>query len=227
MALELGLDQIQPHLEKLARLPKPARMALLPGIAVLVLLLYAYLMAMPLHSQISGVRNQQLQLQRKLSEVRSVAANQQAVKEEIAVLQKKLGAALRQLPDSKELPVLLTDVTSLGKNAGLDFKSFKPESEVQRTFYAEVPISIEFTGHYRDIASFFDEVSKLPRIVNINQLDMKIARESTQDTMLNVKGRATTYRFVDSSAQAPASASGRSGRKRHVRRGHRARGGHR
>lgn len=223
MALELGLDKIQPQLEKLARLPRPARMAILPGIAVVVLVLYAYLLGMPLHTQIVGVRHQQLELQRKLSEVRSVAANEQAVKDEISVLQKKLGVALRQLPDSKELPVLLTDVTSLGKNAGLDFKSFKPGDEVQKAFYAEVPIDIEFTGHYHDIASFFDEVSKLPRIVNISELEMKISKETSRDTTLDVQGKATTYRFVETPANAPASGAQAPG----ARPARRAQGGHR
>ena len=61
---------------------------------------------------------------------------------------RRLTLALRQLPDSKELPVLLTDVTSLGKNAGLEFKAFRPRPEIQRDFYAEVPIEIEFTGRF-------------------------------------------------------------------------------
>jgi type IV pilus assembly protein PilO len=60
-----------------------------------------------------------------------VAANEQAVRDEIAMLEKKLVVALRQLPDSKELPVLLTDVTSLGKNAGLDFRAFRPQQEIR------------------------------------------------------------------------------------------------
>jgi type IV pilus assembly protein PilO len=227
MALELGLDQIQPQLEKLARLPKPARMAVLAGIPVLVLVVYVSVFAKPLHQQIRNVRSQQLNLQRKLSEVRSVAANEQAVKDEIGVLQKKLGVALQQLPDSKELPVLLTDITSLGKNAGLDFKSFKPDVEVQKAFYAEVPIDIEFTGHFHDVASFFDEVSKLPRIVNISELDMKIAKESSRDTTLDVKGKATTYRFVDTPPGSAASGAAAAVQKPGARPAPRARGGHR
>jgi type IV pilus assembly protein PilO len=226
MALELGLDKIQPQLEKLARLPKPWRMALMPGIAVVVLSLYTYGIGMPLHAQIVSVQHQQLDLQRKLSEVRSVAANEQAVKDEISVLEKKLGVALRQLPDSKELPVLLTDVTSLGKNAGLDFKSFKPGDEVQKAFYAEVPISIEFTGHFHDIASFFDEVSKLPRIVNISELDMQISKENSHDTTLDVQGKATTYRFVDTSASSATAGQGGAAQKPGAHPARRTQGGH-
>jgi type IV pilus assembly protein PilO len=114
--------------------------------------------------------------------------------------------------------VLLTDVTSLGKNAGLEFKAFRPQPEVRRDFYAEVPIGIEFTGGFHEIAAFFDRVAKLPRIVNVAELDMTIGKESADATVLSVKGRATTFRFLEESnapdAGAPAKRKGKPGKKK-------------
>lgn len=199
--MDLGLDRFQGQLEKLQRLPRPYRMALLPAIAIAVCAAYVYLLYMPAKQNLDGLREQQLQLQRKLAEVRSVASNEERVKQEIAELERKLAVALRQLPDDKELPVLLTDVTSLGKTAGLDFKAFRPQPEFRREFYAEVPIEVEFTGSFHDIASFFDEVSRLPRIVNIGELDIAIDREGSEATVLKVKGKATTFRFIEGGAQ--------------------------
>ncbi len=217
---DFGLDQIQGQLDKLGRLPKPYRLAMLPAVVVLVAAVYVYFLYLPASQTLETARDQHLQLQRKLSEVRSVAANEDAVKEEISVLEKKLAIALRQLPDDKELPVLLTDITSLGKNAGLEFKAFRPQAEVRREFYAEVPIDIEFTGGFHDIALFFDEVSRLPRIVNIGEMDMTIAREASTSTTLNVVGSATTFRFVEPEPEAPADkAKGKRG-------GHGRKGGH-
>jgi type IV pilus assembly protein PilO len=213
--MDLGLDSLQGQLEKLGKLPRPYRLALLPAIAVVVVAAYAYLLYMPARGELEMARQEHLQLQRKLSEVRSVAANEDAVKQEIQVLERKLDVALRQLPDSKELPVLLTDITSLGKTAGLDFRAFRPNEEIRRDFYAEVPIDIEFTGRFHDVASFFDEISRLPRIVNVGQLDITIAREGVSDTTLSVKGSATTFRFVEASAAPPEEPAqkGRRGRK--------------
>jgi type IV pilus assembly protein PilO len=195
--MELGLDKLQVHLDKLTRLPKGARMALVPVILALVVGIYGYVFYLPASQELAKAEQEQLQLQRKLSEVRAVAANEQAVRDEIAQLEKKLAVALRQLPDSKELPVLLTDVTSLGKNAGLDFRAFRPQQEIRKAFYAEVPIDIEFTGGFHDIAVFFDQIARLPRIVNISELEMTIGKESSQSTQLKVKGKATTFRFVE------------------------------
>ena len=202
--MELGLDKLQVHLDKLGRLPKGARVAAVPVLMLLVLGLYGYLLFLPAREELARAEQQQLQLQRKLSEVRAVAANEQAVRDEITQLEKKLVVALRQLPDSKELPVLLTDVTSLGKNAGLDFRAFRPQQEIRKAFYAEVPIDIEFTGGFHDIAAFFDQIARLPRIINITDLDMSISKESATATLLKVQGKATTFRFVEPEPEAEA-----------------------
>lgn len=195
--MDLGLEKLQVHLDKLNRLPRGARLAMVPALMVIVLGMYGYLFFMPARAELAKAEQDRLQLQRKLSEVRAVAANEQAVRDEIAQLEKKLAVALRQLPDSKELPVLLTDVTSLGKNAGLDFRAFRPGQEIRKAFYAEVPIDIEFTGGFHDIAKFFDEIARLPRIINITDLDMTIGKESSAQTLLKVEGKATTFRFVE------------------------------
>jgi type IV pilus assembly protein PilO len=188
-------------------------MAIVPAIVAIVGAGYVYFFFMPARAELNIAQQQHMQLQRKLAEVRSVASNEEAVKAEIAILEKKLEVALRQLPDSKELPVLLTDITSLGKNAGLEFRAFRPRSEVRRDFYAEVPIDIEFVGGFHDVALFFDEVSRLPRIVNIGQLDMEISGENSRDTRLSVKGQATTFRFVEAEPVAQVATPAAAGRR--------------
>ena len=155
-----------------------------------------------------GIEAKQQQLQRKLNEVRSVAGNLEKFEAEITALEREFKVALRQLPNDKELPVLLTDISSLGKNAGLEVKAFRPQPEVRRDFYAEVPIEIEFSGRFHDIALFFDEVSRLPRIVNIGRLDMFVQEENSIDTMLSVKGQAQTFRFIENAAAQGAGAAG-------------------
>jgi type IV pilus assembly protein PilO len=217
--MDLGLDKLQVHLDKLARLPKGARMATLPAIMVIVFAVYGYVFFMPARQELAKAEQDRLQLQRKLSEVRAVAANEQAVRQEIAELEKKLTIALRQLPDSKELPVLLTDVTSLGKNAGLDFKAFRPQQEMRKAFYAEVPIDIEFSGGYHDIASFFDQIARLPRIINITDLEMTIGKESSTATLLTVEGKATTFRFVEPDPEPKAADPKAAGKGRGARKG--------
>jgi type IV pilus assembly protein PilO len=198
--MNLGLEQITARLESFAKLPRAYRMAAIPVLCGLVLGLYGWLFYKPANLQLQAVEAQERELQRKVSEVRAIVANLAAFEKELSDLEQKLKLALRQLPDSKELPVLLTDITSLGKDAGLEFKLFRPKPEVVRDFYAEVPIEIEFSGSYHDIARFFDKVSKLPRIVNVNRMNMKLANADSGSTVLSVRGEATTFRFIEQQA---------------------------
>lgn len=211
--MDLGTEQLQASLAKFQKLPRAYRVAAHPVLAALVLGLYAYFFYLPARDELDAARSKQFELQRRLNEVRAVAANMEAFEAEVTALERRLTLALRQLPDSKELPVLLTDVTSLGKNAGLEFKAFRPRSEVPREFYAEVPIEIEFSGGFHEIADFFDRVAKLPRIVNVSELEMTIGSENAQNTRLKVKGRATTFRFVEEPPQ-PQAQPGAAGRAR-------------
>ena len=110
--------------------------------------------------------------------------------------------ALRQLPNDKELEVLLTDISNLGKTAGIEMKSFRRRKEVVHDFYAEVPIEIELEGEFHDVARFFDLLARLPRIVNMGSLSVTVAKESEEGTRLKVSGVATTFRFVGNEKRA-------------------------
>jgi type IV pilus assembly protein PilO len=168
--MDFGLDKFGAQIDKLGKVPRQYRVALLPVVAILVGGIYAYFGYLPKAAELEKLRAEQLQLQRRLNEVRAVAENLAKFEEEIVVLERKLKIALRQLPDSKELPVLLTDINTLGKTSGLEIKAFRPQSEVKRDFYAEVPIEVEFVGKFHDIVTFFDQVARLPRIVNVTKL---------------------------------------------------------
>jgi type IV pilus assembly protein PilO len=131
--------------------------------------------------------------------VRSVAANIVAFEQEIMTMETQLAVALRQLPNQKQLEVLLADISNLGKTAGVEIKSFRRENEQVHDFYAEVPISVKLEGTYHDIARFFDSIAKLPRIVNMGSINIKVANANATNTRLTVTGTATTFRFVGKS----------------------------
>lgn len=193
--MELSPD-VQSKLEQIAKLPVAARLGIMVGIGLLIAAGYYFGSYQASSEELRGLRAQELELQRELSEVRSVASNIAAFEEEITNLEIKLSEVLRQLPNKRELEVLLTDISNLGKTAGVEIKSFRRRDESQHEFYAEVPIDLELEGSYHDIARFFDLVSKLPRIVNVSSLAVKIASESIEETRLKVTGTATTFRYV-------------------------------
>ena len=118
------------------------------------------------------------------------------------MLELMLKKALRQLPNEKQLEVLLTDISNLGKTAGVEIRSFQRQEEIFHDFYAEVPIAIKLDGEYHDIGKFFELLAKLKRIVNMGSIKISVAKESLESTRLRVTGDATTYRFIGAGSGA-------------------------
>jgi type IV pilus assembly protein PilO len=194
--------EAQEKIDKVLKLPKGARMGILVGIGALICSGYYFGLYQEVSQELDRLQGEEANLQRKLSEVRLIAGNIDAFEMEISGLKIKLKKALRQLPNEKQLEVLLTDISNLGKTAGVEIRSFQRQEEIFHDFYAEVPISIVLDGQYHDIGKFFELLSSLKRIVNMGSLKVVISRESLESTFLKVTGVATTYRFVGASTGA-------------------------
>jgi type IV pilus assembly protein PilO len=192
----------QEKIDKVLKLPKAARFGILGAIGVLICAGYYFGFYQDSAQDLARLRGEEANLQRKLSEVRLIAGNIVAFQEEIEELEIKLKKALRQLPNKKQLEVLLTDISNLGKTAGVEIRSFQRQEEIFHDFYAEVPISIELDGEYHDIGKFFELLSGLKRIVNMGALKIGVAKESIDSTRLKVSGVATTFRFIGAGAGA-------------------------
>ena len=119
------------------------------------------------------------------------------LRKEVEELDMKLARVLRQLPDKKEIPELLSSISSLAREAGLAVAVFRPNPERIRDFYAEVPVSVTVEGTYHEIATFFDEVGRLSRIVNIDQIYLSSPKISPERIELKAECSVTTFRFLD------------------------------
>ena len=99
---------------------------------------------------------------------------------------------------------MLIDVSQTGLAAGLEVKKFKPSAEEKKGFYAELPISLEVSGSYHQLATFISGIAALPRIVTIS--DMKLEPSSKDDDdanqgKLNMSATAKTYRYLQEDEQ--------------------------
>ena len=188
---------MDPNIEKILKLPTKQKI----GILVLILCLEAaalvYFLYLPRHKELNTLRTQLTKLQSEVDEKTRIANNLPKLKKEYDELTVELERALTELPNSKEIPSLLTSITSLGKSAGLDFLTFKPRPEVVKDFYAEVPVDIVVYGSYFSVANFYAAVANLPRIVNITNVDFAEVKNANNRMMTKVNCLATTFRFLD------------------------------
>lgn len=176
------------------------RLSILGLVFAAVVGAFFYLVILPLMDSIQVEEARVLDMQREIQTLRVKANRLEEFEQEVVVLDGELMRALRELPDRKEMDTLLARISDKAKDSGLDVELFKPEGEIKRDFYAEVPVTLELRGEFHEIAGFFDEVSHLDRIVNMNSF--KILNES--DKRGAVEGLktvvvATSFRFLDES----------------------------
>jgi type IV pilus assembly protein PilO len=172
------------------------KIAIAVGILLLPIILCYFILFQPNNNKIAGLTKQQQGLERKLQEVHRKLRDRPKLQRELAETTTVFEEASKLLPKEKEIPKLLTDISSLGRNAGLDFNSFRPQRDIPKDFYDEIPINIDVNGPYHNVGYFFDQISKLDRIVSVSSVRMTSPRREGNDMLLNSNCRLLTYRFT-------------------------------
>jgi type IV pilus assembly protein PilO len=188
--------------ERIAKLPDYQKLVIALIVYALIFVAFHMLINKKLKQDIQFASNQNAQLVDERDRTRSIAENKDQFQRDVEKLNEELSRALKELPNQREIPGLLRNVSHLGRKNGLEFQLFQPLPEVRRDFYAEVPVRIEVTGTYHEVALFFDRVGKLPRIVNIRNIEMEDPEERSGRIILNTSGDAVTYRFIEQSEGA-------------------------
>ncbi|MFZ3208398.1 MAG: type 4a pilus biogenesis protein PilO [Geobacteraceae bacterium] len=188
---------MDPQLEKIMKLPNKQKLALLVVIALLEVAAFFFGLQQPKMKQLKDFQGKLDSLKTQIQETKKIADNLPKFKNDYEKLNMELVSALTELPNQKEIPTLLTGITSIGKGAGLDFLSFKPRAEEPKDFYAAVPVDIVVSGSFHNVAGFFVAVGNMPRIVNINNVVFSDIKNVDGRTLLKVSCLATTFRFLD------------------------------
>jgi type IV pilus assembly protein PilO len=166
--------------------------ALIPG-------LYWYSIYRGKARTIDRLNNDLSNKQAKLNENKAIARNLPRFKEEVEKLNLKLAEVVQELPNSREIPNLLETISNLGAVNGLEVVFIKPQADIDKGFYAEVPIQIRVKGGYHALGMYLDALSKLPRIINVGNITLGNPKEDERSggIVLDISALATTYRYVE------------------------------
>ena len=148
-------------------------------------------------NKLTKIEKNEVELRRTFEVKQAKAANLDAYRKQLEEMKQSFGAMLRQLPNKTEVAHLLVDVSQTGLAAGLEFELFKPESEVPREFYAELPIQLKVTGQYHEFGEFISGLAALPRIVTIHDIRIKERIKNKSGKLLALEATAKTYRYLD------------------------------
>jgi type IV pilus assembly protein PilO len=181
-------------------LPAPVKAVLLTSIFVIILALGYYFLWTDAFAALDTAKAKEDELRKTFLDKQAQAVNLAGYKQQMVEIEKTFGALLKQLPDKSQMDGLLTDINQAGLGRGLEFELFKPGQETQAEFYAEMPISIKVLGTYHDLGAFATDISKLSRIVTLNDISISLGKEAksnNSDQVLVMDATARTYRYLD------------------------------
>ena len=174
--------------------PWAPKMVLLGGILLLIIILGFFLDWSGQLDELNSAKRKELTLKQTFLAKKKEAVNLAFYKNQLKEIEKSFGALLKQLPNRSEMEALLVDINQAGLGRGLQFDLFRPAQKENITeFYAELPIQIRVTGSYHDIGAFASDISQLPRIVTLSDINMTPAKGG----LLAMTATVRTYRYPD------------------------------
>lgn len=174
---------IQNELLKLAKLSPTQKILFLLVILLLTIFLGFTLLTSSVISEIKDLEVKEQELKASYRDKQSKALNLQEYKLQLSNIKSTFKTLLNQLPDKSQMDKLLNDINNVGTNNGLQFDEFVPKEEEKKDFYAIAPISIKINSDYNQLGKFSEQLSLLPRIVNID--DFVLIKESLQNNNIN------------------------------------------
>jgi len=186
-------------------IPLEPKFKIIIAIAILILpaVIFYFAFYSPNDEKLAALNKQKSQMETKLRKVKKKAQNRERLRQEVAETQAAFDEISGLLPRQKEIPKLLKDISALGTNAGLDFLAFKPGGDKPKDFYAEIPVNINVNGPYHNLGFFLDQVSKLDRIVTVNNIKMGGPKMDAGEMLLKSSCRLMTYRFTNKPLPKP------------------------
>ncbi len=190
---------------KIQKIPTKTRLYGFGALVLVIGVLFIYFVHIPMTTQIK-------QLEKDISSLQTtIQTNDEKIKKlaelraEVKTLEERLRLLTEQLPPGSEVSGLLGQIQNLVSQSGLTLKLWRPDKRKAHPsgLYEEIPIVMELTGGYHDVALFFDRVSKLTRIVNMRNLKMTGATMNKAGGMdIKINCTAMTFAAVEKKPDA-------------------------
>jgi len=187
----------------LVKIPAQYRWVMAVALPMVFAAAYWYFLYSPTVQEIANMDQHIKQQRRTLRDYQKVAADYESFQTLVLDLEVKLTQALAQLPDSKEIPDLIRQVSDIGVRSGLEITLLRPQPEQLHEYYAEVPVTLKMIGAYHALGQFFDQLARLPRIISVSKTKFD-GRTQENVTQIEAECLATTYRFLDESEVSTA-----------------------
>ena len=188
----------------LNRLPIAGKIGVGAVLCSLLAVAYYVLLHTDVAARIDREKRTTGELEAELSRQRQSQASYFADRDELAMRQQKQRDLNKVLPTDTEAATFLSALQGVSNISGIDLKAWTPMEEVPQTFFAKVPMRLQITGRFHQIAKFIYEVGKQDRIINMENLELSDPKLEGEDVVLKANCLATTFHLIK---KAPAAAA--------------------
>jgi len=195
---------VEKFIESLVKAPLGAKIGVVALIVVAITVLNYFVIGAALGPSISDLetkirrtQTEQARLDKEYIEKTAIANNLNQFRREKELLEQQLREALAELPEEKNIEDLLQVFQDRALKAGLKIDSIEPKPPTTERFYARIPIPMTVKGNYHEIATFFDSLGRMRRIVNVSDVALSEPKDVGGKVILSGKFLVTAFMFVD------------------------------
>lgn len=183
-------------MQKITRLPRKYKLIIMGGICVLLFAALFWLLLTPKFEEKKAVAEEQASARKELQKLIEIKNNMDKTRREYAEVKERLQQLLGQMPEQKDVPNLLRQVSSLSHEAGTRIRYFEPKAVQTREFYSELPFELRYAGGYHNMGYFFDGIRKLERIVHVTSFSLEAKTVTATKVILEGNCMAKTYVYA-------------------------------
>jgi type IV pilus assembly protein PilO len=181
----------------LNRLPVAARFAVGIGLVAVLAIAYVVVFYGDLSNSINTARTEEDRLRRDLAEARKNEFVYEKDLAELTLRQQRQRELNKMLPTNTEYPAFLSAVQNVANVTGVSLTAWSPNQEVTQEFYARVPMKLELSGRFHQVAKFLYGIGQLDRIINMENISLSDPKQVGDDLILRVESLATAFRAVE------------------------------
>lgn len=199
------------NFNKIKNLSKGVQVLIVAIPSVVLIALFILLIFMPRNKQINTLRGKIENINQEISKSEEMVKRLDVLIEENKKLKATLAELQEQLPEEKEVSELLKQISELGVQSGLEILLWKPETKKtgQGGLYVEIPVKVEVLTGYHNLGVFCSHISRLTRLVNISDLDLRVKdRKKESSGLITATFTARTFASVSPEEAAAAAKDG-------------------
>jgi type IV pilus assembly protein PilO len=199
----------------MSRLPWYGQIGAFVGLALLGVGAFWYVYARPAAAGLASRRQELAKLRPEIEKGLVTVGRLPEFRRELADLQAQLDRLKTVLPEERDVGDLLRRVQAMATQSNLTIRGFTPQTVTTRQLHAEWPIGLQLEGTYHNLGLFLERVSKFPRIINVNNIEIEARETPSPSATITAECTATTFVLLEPPPPAPEPAgrgAGRGGR---------------